>query len=962
MGCDPSELEILKELLPGVAKDKLEKICTGQIKLAIFVQTSHLDYDWLTTFYHYLRYGVTIDSGSVQSIIEGAARLMDAEPPPAPPSSPFAFSIAEVAFLKAAIANCPKIKTSFEKAGNRFCLIGGALETPDSILPPSEVFIRCYLQGLLWASQTFPKVNPLSCAWLPDNFGFCSSLPILFAAMGIPAVGLSRLPGSVQQDPENGTLAAALFKDKAIDFRWTSVDRSSSVIVHWMQNKYNQDLPIEKLEDVREVLFGKGEDKWNGNAEVSPTQYCLVPLGDDFGCPNASLARVIGEWNAKLPVATQMIAAGTVAQYMALVSYHVTKINEFDLRTHPPTPYWTGFYATRPAIKRLLRQGTVALLGAETFAAIAMLAPNVFGTGALPTAIEDAWASLSIGASHNILTGCGTDPVSFSEQIPFLEMSSGTGETIRSALVKILAQATWGDGYSTGEIPIVVLQQVGLPVEKGLVEYRADPALDLNLKKVRSLQPAGVPPPPRVPVQLSAEGSLLLKADAPSMGYQRATLSEKPPSEWFGPLVFGTLPNNGCFLENELLRAEIDEDGDVAKLTDKKAKRELFVAHGNQLIFYRDTGDIYRFGNEKPFDSEHGTWSFHPLDKPIVGKQRAVLEVGPIRIRVSCTTTYKIVDPLYPTVECTYTREYQLVADEPYLRMITRGAAPKETSVFVAFPFTLGVSLEYGTMAHWDNQLPGPPDKISWRPPYFFVSHDFVVGLNPNGDPLFGVYHSSLNCWSFTGLPSPWPGLLMGCLSRNPTAGNTGYGAGGTDFDRHEHRYALRIGTGLKKSESGIPLCEARLYNTPLLASVPRPVYGFSNDGTSVGPPEVEREYSLATISPGSLIVAAKLGSFRPDALILRIYTPNLGKDVEITLGDSPCRYFPGRTIKAVYEVTALEQKVPPRLRFKTEELKVSFPPRSPITTLAIEFNLDVFGAHCPSAEGYCPPGKGACE
>ena len=51
-------------------------------------------------------------------------------------------------------------------------------------VPPGEAFIRCYLQGYLRAKSTFPNTDLLTCAWLPDTFGFCSSLPILYLAMG----------------------------------------------------------------------------------------------------------------------------------------------------------------------------------------------------------------------------------------------------------------------------------------------------------------------------------------------------------------------------------------------------------------------------------------------------------------------------------------------------------------------------------------------------------------------------------------------------------------------------------------------------------------------------------------------------------------------------------------------------------------------------------------------------------
>jgi len=228
--------------------------------------------------------------------------------------------------------------------------------------------LRCHLYGHLWASRAFPKLGSLSCAWLADTFGFCSSLPILYSTMGISAVGFSRVPGSIQQDNpapvQPRALAKFLFDSNATDFLGKALDGSSSVLVHWMQNKYASD-PITK-DNIEDVLFG-GKSVWDGYAIHAPTQYCLVPLGDDLACPQADLATVIANWNqsSQAKDKSRLVAAGTVAQYVALLNFHKDRINAVDLRTNPPTPYWNGFYAMRPTVKRLLRQGTTALLAAR---------------------------------------------------------------------------------------------------------------------------------------------------------------------------------------------------------------------------------------------------------------------------------------------------------------------------------------------------------------------------------------------------------------------------------------------------------------------------------------------------------------------------------------------------------------------------------------------------------------------
>ncbi len=263
-----TEQDVLREILPAPVQNQIPNIIAGTTKLALLVQSTHLDYDWLGTFWQYLRYGVggsdwpnITGNRGIQSILDSAATLV---------SQPrFTFSLAEMRFLQEAIAHNPSLLDKFQNAGVRFDIIGASVETPDAIVPPGEAFIRCYLQGYLWARSTFPNTDLLTCAWLPDTFGFCSSLPILYLAMGFGAVGLSRFPGSVQQDGTylNGVLAPYLYEQKQIDFQWKGAD-GAPLLVHWMQNTYNQN--VSTLDDLKTCLTSTV--KWNGYANVAPTQ------------------------------------------------------------------------------------------------------------------------------------------------------------------------------------------------------------------------------------------------------------------------------------------------------------------------------------------------------------------------------------------------------------------------------------------------------------------------------------------------------------------------------------------------------------------------------------------------------------------------------------------------------------------------------------------------------------------
>ena len=204
-------------------------------------------------------------------------------------------------------------------------------------------------------------------------------------------------------------------------------------------------------------------------------------------------------------------------------------------------------------------------------------------------------------------------------------------------------------------------------------------------------------------------------------------------------------------------------------------------------------------------------------------------------------------------------------------------------------PFANTNGVQYGTMAHWDDLLPTPPDSSTWPPPYFFVSHDFVMAT-ANGNPAAAVYHECMPCWSL------FNGALFGCLARNPECLPDGLRRRGTDFDRFTQVYALRVGTGLQPAASSKPLMEARTFNAPTQTRVPRPIIAWSwmqsRNGTPSAQPAVPRW--RASRKAAAYITAAKVRSGAPpEDLILRIYTPTPQQSIQVTLGGSPrCRRF----------------------------------------------------------------------
>jgi alpha-mannosidase len=247
-----------------------------------------------------------------------------------------------------------------------------------------------------------------------------------------------------------------------------------------------------------------------------------------------------------------------------------------------------------------------------------------------------------------------------------------------------------------------------------------------------------------------------------------------------------------------------------------------------------------------------------------------ILESGALRVWVRTTVTYR--DDASTIV---FTRDYQLVAGEPLLRMRSSGAAPMldaggyhGSSVVVAFPLAAGAggieTVARGTPYHWTDVMP----EIYWDSFTFLPTHGFAIPY-AGGSPLCALYHADVPGW---GLSNTWntttnsfdpnDGVLYGCLWRNGD-GNyfsswvTDSGtplADGTDPDTHAREYALRMPSSLTAPESGRPLREALAYASPL-RGLPAARWGT----------ELPDSLSLASSSdPRAFVTAVKQGSVSP--------------------------------------------------------------------------------------------------
>jgi alpha-mannosidase len=842
-------------------------------RVAIVSQSSHLDWDWRHTFDEYFE-GPLDDPflfllpGTVDGILSDAVDLLARFHAS---GTHYYYSVAEMGFLARFVEAHPDVLDRLRAVGHDLRIVGGGITSPDSLLPSGEAFIRDYLVGKTWVDATLEL--PIREAWLPDDFGHDSQLPIVLEAMGLDAVGFGRVPGVANalqslgaQPPDDGSIAAQLLKD-GLDFVWRAAD-GSRAIAHWMPGGYCQGdwglgpTPGHEPADALARLIAT-------DGAASRTPYIFIPLGCDFARPRPNLLDLIDAWNAHEYARTGVWAvAATFDHYVQLVGAHRAAL---PVRRFDPTPYWTGFYATRPLLKGMHLRATQALLGAETFGAIADAVGRRDPAGwraqvhARTAAIHAGWETLVPGNHHDFITGTALDPVYEDEQIPRLTAALAAGETEQTRALAQIAAAihpTHADGTKT----VVVFNPLGF-ARRALVEVQAsDP-----------------PRPARAPSgaleQASAEGGRLFLASVPSLGYATEDLARRGNAA-IGPTSLALEPGETvAVLENDFLRATLRQDAGwgITSLVDKRSGAELIAGGqvGNALVPYSDQGGLYRFGDEMQ------RCSLDPLAGEGGGSALAVLERGPLRARVMAQTV---------AGGQTFQKEYLLVAGEPFLRMVSTGAAAPGTSVMVHFPLAGPIdALVHGTAYHWDQKEPERAGRLT-----FEATHDFLVPQS-GGVARAAIFHAGVPAWA-----ARRDGVMVGALWRNANQEQCDFeGAAGTDTHEVAVSYAIRVPTGVTKPQTGRQLREALAFEAPLLAMAGQPAG------------HLPRRFSLASATPKSAIItAAKAGTTDDAALVLRLYQPT-NAPLRVVVRTAAERRFPLHRHLVAEAMTALEVPIP---------------------------------------------------
>ena len=482
--------------------------------------TSHLDWDWYDTFAEYFQVGPPSTNGyagAVNAILSGVCQLLSTEPS-------FCYSLAEVGYLQAFLAANPDALATLLSAGpDRFVLMGGGITSPDNLMCHGEVFIRNYLVGRRWLESVGLHALVAPVAWLPDDFGHDPQLPVVLAAMGLPWLGLSRVPGSPQpfaNQPIDGSPSVAdQLNAEGLVFPWIAGD-GSLVLAHYMPSTYGAVWDGSKGSGPLQYFVEKYTTGW---PTVTEAPLFFAPAGGDFvfsqwnAGTQGSWLTIVADYNQNKKATDPGAMFGTFPQFMTQAAGSAGTPRSPLLGQN----YWTGIFASRPALKTLHYRAAQLATAAEA-AATLLRVTSTYSAATLDdldAAIDQAWQTLVPSSHHDYITGTSPDRVYWSEQLPMLEQAARlAGQCLTRAVGLIAAGVTVGSGPG-GDTPVVVFNPLGF-ARAGVVHLPAQ-AVPGSVARVSSGSASG-------PVQRAADGGLLFlvpgQAQVGSFGYTTVTL------------------------------------------------------------------------------------------------------------------------------------------------------------------------------------------------------------------------------------------------------------------------------------------------------------------------------------------------------------------------------------------------------------------------------------------------------
>ncbi|WP_147124664.1 alpha-mannosidase [Shimia ponticola] len=464
----------------------------------------------------------------------------------------------------------------------RWEVLGGMWVEPDTNMPGAEALVRQILLSRQYALKVFGQAET-PVLWLPDTFGFAASLPQLMKQAGLKWFVTNKLNwNQTNQIPSSSTW-------------WEGIDGSRVLAQFLTTPREVQHLPFPtnyKSDLSAYEVIGT----WERNTAKAHVEDLMIAYGygDGGGGPTEELIRKARVYSA-MPGAPRL-RPSSVREFFEAIDEKKDRLpvwqGELYLEGH------RGVLTSQAWIKHANRTAECLLHDAEFLLALAGLSGQD---------LRPAWKMLCTNQFHDILTGTSITEVFDDARKDFAQITWDATAAMDRAIATLEPQLTEG-------ADVVLVDASPLPAPRlVLIDQVPDGYLDMDTGEA-------------LPVQTVEDGTLVELPER-VVGYSvsclRAVLLPGPD-----PLdaVTATPGPDYVVLENGMLCVQVQADGTLASVYDKRSNREVIEkgARGNILQAFEDRPISWDAWDIDPFFEDRG--------EVIGGVTRfEITESGPLR-------------------------------------------------------------------------------------------------------------------------------------------------------------------------------------------------------------------------------------------------------------------------------------------------------------------------------------------
>jgi alpha-mannosidase len=481
----------------------------------------------------------------------------------------------------------------------RWEVMGGTWVEPDCNAIGAESLARQFLLGRSYFRKHFGDVDT-PVLWLPDTFGYTWSLPQLIKEAGMKYFVTHKMSWNQYNHMPHQNLW------------WQGID-GTRVMTHFLTTP-SGDFFLKHSTTYNGVLTPKEIiGTWTNYRQKEGHSELMTAYG--YGDGGGGPTREMLENRRRLenhPGAPR-VRTGTVREFL----------DNMEREAGDQLPVWNGefyleyhrgTYTSQGRTKYGNRKSEFLLHDAEFLATWASLAGGYeYPQGDL----NAAWELVCLNQFHDILPGSSITPVYVDSDRDYAEIRA-IGERVRDEAITALGRTVGGEVLAVNPTSFGG-RRVGL-----LPETLGDGALLVDAASGDAL-----------PTQLVDGGTLVELA-----GIQPYAAVALRTGQGTSPAPQGTLScrqqGDVTVLENDRLRVEIDAAGDITRLLDKTAGREVLPEgeRGNLLLFFEDrpmnfdAWDIDIFYEDRHWEAEPA----HSLQ---------VIETGPVRAGVEIRRRFR---------------------------------------------------------------------------------------------------------------------------------------------------------------------------------------------------------------------------------------------------------------------------------------------------------------------------------